>query len=228
MGIRGTKALRLGLGNLPRIKVARHASSNAGALSGDRSRDPLPNRAPSKGGFPVQAGLTVGGLALAGDTIAQFLEGQKKHGPAGKTAGGSGAAAAPSGGYDALRALRMTSFGFLFYGPGQKVWYDFLDARLIGKTTKNIAIKVLANQIMLGPVVLVSVFAWNFAWLGKLKELPAKYRRDMGPALVNGWKFWIPASVVNFTVVPLPARVAFMSSCGVFWNFYLSSLAGKS
>ena len=37
-----------------------------------------------------------------------------------------------------------------------------------------------------------------------------------------GWKFWVPASVVNFWVVPLQYRVLWMSTCGLFWAGYLS------
>ncbi|GJM93239.1 hypothetical protein PR202_ga09783 [Eleusine coracana subsp. coracana] len=58
---------------------------------------------------------------------------------------------------------------------------------------------------------------------GKLSELPSKYQNDALPTLLNGFKFWIPVSIVNFGIIPLPARVAFMSSCSIFWNFYLST-----
>ena len=41
-------------------------------------------------------------------------------------------------------------------------------------------------------------------------------------AVHAGWKFWVPASVVNFWVVPLQYRVLWMSTCGLFWAGYLS------
>jgi len=46
--------------------------------------------------------------------------------------------------------------------------------------------QVVANQVILGPCVLLVVFAWNFAWLGKARDIPDKYRRDFFPALVDG------------------------------------------
>lgn len=76
---------------------------------------------------------------------------------------------------------------------------------------------------MLGPAVVAVVFAWNFAWAGKLSDLPAKYKADYVSTMVDGWKFWVPAATVNFGVVPLQGRVGFMSLCSIFWNFYLSS-----
>lgn len=37
-----------------------------------------------------------------------------------------------------------------------------------------------------------------------------------------GWKFWIPASSINFWLVPVKQQVLYMSLCGVFWSAYLS------
>ncbi|KAF4375180.1 hypothetical protein F8388_017326 [Cannabis sativa] len=39
--------------------------------------------------------------------------------------------------------------------------------------------------------------------------------------------FWIPVSELNFWVVPLQARIAFMSMGSIFWNFCLSSTMNK-
>lgn len=60
-----------------------------------------------------------------------------------------------------------------------------------------------ANQLALGPVVLTSVFAWNLALTRQLSALPGKIQRDLPPTIVNGWKFWVPASGINFALVPL-------------------------
>ncbi|GBG79746.1 hypothetical protein CBR_g30010 [Chara braunii] len=174
-------------------------------------------------GFPIKAGITAGGLALAGDSIAQFVEKRRKR-----------AAMRPCcrkkvnmWEYDLSRMARMTSYGFLLYGPGSYWWYRFLDRVLPEQTVRNVAAKVVLNQVVLGPCVLLVVFAWNYAWMGRAKEIPKKYKDDFGHALVAGWKFWIPASVVNFKAVPLNGRVAFMSACAVFWNFYLSLVVSK-
>ena len=37
-----------------------------------------------------------------------------------------------------------------------------------------------------------------------------------------GWKFWVPASCINFWLVPLRYRVLYMSTCGLLWTGYLS------
>lgn len=46
--------------------------------------------------------------------------------------------------------------------------------------------QVLLNQIVLGPCVIAVVFAWNNLWLGKVSELPNKYKKDALPTLLYG------------------------------------------
>eukprot|EP00850_Spirogloea_muscicola_P018819 SM000176S03150 [mRNA] locus=s176:207395:209446:+ [translate_table: standard] len=171
--------------------------------------------------FPLKAAGIAGGLAVVGDGIAQGLDAVRRRRDAERATDGMAPccrkkALAKASQYDFVRAARMGSYGFLLYGPFSQKWYEFLEG------------VVIANQLILGPTVLLMVYGWNFLCMGKLRELPQKYKRDMWPSLVDGWKFWIPASVVNFGAVPLEARVAFMSTCAIFWNFYLSRSASKA
>lgn len=78
--------------------------------------------------------------------------------------------------------------------------------------------QVAANQLVLGPTVVASVFAWNAAWTGTLAAWPAKVRRDALPTLRKGWAFWIPASTLNFVLVPLRHQVLYMSCCSIVWT----------
>ncbi|OMO59538.1 Mpv17/PMP22 [Corchorus olitorius] len=105
--------------------------------------------------------------------------------------------------HDWLRALRMVSYGFLLYGPGSYAWYKRLDQCLPQQTPQNLMLKVLLNQIVLGPCVIAVVFAWKNLWLGKLSELPNKYQKDALPKLFYGFRFWIPVSVLNFWYICL-------------------------
>ncbi|KAK7263687.1 hypothetical protein RJT34_31281 [Clitoria ternatea] len=185
---------------------------------------------PTGGGyrFPLKQAVTAASLALTGDTIAQLTNRWKKAKEAGEVSGKhSDEFWSNLSDHDWLRALRMTSYGFLLYGPGSYAWYQCLDHFLPKPTVQNIILKVLLNQIVLGPCVIAVVFAWNNLWQQKLSELPEKYRSDALPTLLYGFRFWIPVSVLNFWVVPLQARVAFMSMGSIFWNFFLSSTLSK-
>ncbi|GLJ15362.1 hypothetical protein SUGI_0252030 [Cryptomeria japonica] len=180
--------------------------------------------------FPMKSAMTAASLALTGDTIAQFRDPNKSESNIQNPTPSDikDIVVAKLIKHDWLRALRMTTYGFLLYGPGSQAWYELLDRALPEQTLRNLSVKVTLNQIVLGPCVIAVVFAWNSLWQGKLKELPKKYQKDAIPTLIYGWKFWIPASVLNFGAVPLQARVAFMSCCSIFWNFYLSTTMGRS
>ncbi|CAM8887987.1 unnamed protein product [Rhodiola kirilowii] len=190
--------------------------------------------------FPINQAVTAGGLALTGDTIAQFNQRLRKRESGSEDKVGVNkkkhilsvhigfdVSQTLLSDHDWLRSLRMMSYGFLLYGPGSYAWYQFLDRFLPQQTAKNLLLKVLLNQVVLGPSVIAVIFAWNNLWLGKLKELPKKYQNDALPTLLLGLRFWIPVSILNFWVVPLQARVAFMSTGSIFWNFCLSSTMSK-
>ena len=90
-----------------------------------------------------------------------------------------------------------------------------------------LAAQVALNQLMLGPVVVTAVFAWNLGWTKRLAEFPAKWRRDTLPTLRKGWAFWVPASSINFAFVPLQFQVLYMSACGIVWTTILSAASAK-
>jgi protein Mpv17 len=94
--------------------------------------------------------------------------------------------------------------------------------------TRRLAPQVALNQLMLGPVVVTAVFAWNLGWSRRLAEFPAKWRRDTLPTLRKGWAFWVPASSINFAFVPLQFQVLYMSACGIVWTTILSAASAKA
>jgi protein Mpv17 len=160
---------------------------------------------------PLKAALTSGSLSASGDLLAQFAVSQFA-----KSAGKQPDA------YDPSRTARMFGFGFAFYGPFQFYWYNLLDWLMPLKSVPNFLAKVTANQLVLAPITLSTVFAWNLCLTGKRDELRGKLRRDLLPTMLNGWKFWVPAATLNFSVIPLEYQVLYMSCCGVLWTAYLS------
>lgn len=147
---------------------------------------------------------------------------------------GKRASGAPSSPWDAARTARLGGFGFCFYGPVMHYWYRALNAAFPTPAAAPLAsklapflTKVALNQLLLGPVVVSCVFAWTLGWTGRLAELPDKWRRDTLPTLRKGWSFWVPASSVNFALVPLRYQVLYMSACGVVWSSILSAASAK-
>ncbi|WOL20523.1 hypothetical protein Cni_G29328 [Canna indica] len=177
--------------------------------------------------FPLKQASIAASLTLTGDTVAQLRDRFVAHSRRSPESEDKDIVSALLSYHDWLRSLRMATYGFLLYGPGCYVWYEFLDHCMPAPTFLNMSTKVLLNQIILGPCVIAVIFAWNNLWLGKLAELPSKYQKDALPTLLYGFRFWIPVTIVNFTAIPLSARVAFMSTCSIFWNFYLSTTLSK-
>lgn len=178
--------------------------------------------------FPVKQAATAASLAFTGDTIAQLRHRWvTKKDTLSHSQDFKNTISTLLAEHDWIRASRMISYGFLLYGPGSFAWYQFLDCRLPRKNIPNLITKVLLNQVILGPSVIAVIFAWSKLWEGKLAELPNKYKKDALPTLFTGFRFWIPVSILNFGIVPLQTRVAFMSMASVFWNFYLSTTINK-
>ncbi|KAG5597284.1 hypothetical protein H5410_038516 [Solanum commersonii] len=149
--------------------------------------------------FPLKQAMTASSLALTGDTIAQlrdrWLKNKDNLPDPSHPKDMIGALLSE---HDWLRSIRMASYGFLLYGPGTYAWYSYLDRCMPKQSVENVMMKVLLNQIVLGPSVIAVIFAWNNLWLGKLSELPNKYQKDALPTLLFGFRFWIPVSILNF------------------------------
>ncbi|KAG2501722.1 hypothetical protein HYH03_000222 [Edaphochlamys debaryana] len=128
----------------------------------------------------------------------------------------------PAPAYDPTRTARMLGYGFTWYGPLQYYWYNLLEHLMPIKTTATFLTKVASNQLILAPITLSSVFAFNLALTGQAGNIGNKIRNDLWPNMQNGWKFWIPAASLNFYCVPLKYQVLYMSACGVLWTAYLS------
>eukprot|EP00850_Spirogloea_muscicola_P025290 SM002662S09958 [mRNA] locus=s2662:983:1464:- [translate_table: standard] len=122
----------------------------------------------------------------------------------------------------------MASYGALCYGPILHAWYAAMERFVSSSSARGTACKVVLSQVLLKPLLLVLVFAYNAAWTGRLRSLPDKCRRDLWPTMVAGWRFWVPASTANFALVPLHSRVLFSSACSLFWNTYVSMSAARA
>eukprot|EP00897_Mesotaenium_endlicherianum_P010360 jgi/Mesen1/9352/ME000061S08798 len=129
--------------------------------------------------------------------------------------------------YRPVRTLRMALYGFFLYGPILDTWYRGLDKLLPTGSLKSTVGKVVLSQTVLNPSLLLLVFAYNYAWMGKMQNLPEKYRRDLLPTMVNGWRFWIPVSCATFAFMPLQFRVLFSSLSSLMWNCYVSSTVAR-
>jgi len=139
-------------------------------------------------------------------------------------------------GYDFARTLRFFCFGFTI-SPLIGRWNSFLEhrfpLRLPRRTAGKVSFKALSKRVACDQVVIaplgLAIFIGSMGIMeGRdRKHIYKKYSDLYRPALITNWRVWPLAQLINFRYMPLPYRVPFQSTCGVFWTLYLSLLNSK-
>lgn len=137
-------------------------------------------------------------------------------------------------GWDAARTLRFFCFGFGI-SPLLGRWNVVLERRfpLCRRRSHKINFwalskRVAADQLLMAPFGLVLFVGCMGAMEGRsFAQIRERYSDMYSTALLANWKVWPMAQLINFRYTPLPYRIPFQSTCGVFWTLYLSLLNAK-
>ncbi|KAF8273757.1 hypothetical protein EI94DRAFT_1714868 [Lactarius quietus] len=133
--------------------------------------------------------------------------------------------------YDIPRTLRFFCFG-AGMSPIIGRWNRFLELKFPlpthgGKVTSLTALskRVVVDQLVMAPIGL-SIFLGSMGMMERRdpQHIRARFEDIYQPALLANWKIWPAAQFINFRFMPLPYRVPFQQTCGVFWTLYLSLL----
>ncbi|KAL0306771.1 UNVERIFIED_CONTAM: hypothetical protein Sradi_6094400 [Sesamum radiatum] len=93
--------------------------------------------------FPLRQAATAASLALTGDTIAQLHQRWVRNKDTlSRSEDFKDTASSLLSEHDWIRSLRMTSYGFLLYGPGSYAWYQLLDHCMPKQNVQNLMMKV--------------------------------------------------------------------------------------
>ncbi|KAI0735409.1 hypothetical protein C8Q76DRAFT_611041 [Earliella scabrosa] len=139
--------------------------------------------------------------------------------------------------YDIPRTMRFFAFGFGM-GPLIGRWNFFLERNfplrsLGGSNPGKVSLRALArrvgaDQLFMAPIGLVLFIGSMGMMEGRdSRHIAQRYKDLYKPALLANWQVWPLAQLINFRYMPLPYRVPFQSTCGVFWTLYLSLLNAK-
>ncbi|KAI0824119.1 hypothetical protein BC628DRAFT_1323069 [Trametes gibbosa] len=172
--------------------------------------------------------LTNGALNALGDVVAQFtqkvVEQQQDSHPRKQWR------------YDFPRTLRFFAFGFGM-GPVIGRWNLFLEQRFplrsVGNSAGKVSLRALArrvgaDQLFMAPIGLALFVGSMGVMEGRdASHIGQRYQDLYKPAILANWQVWPVAQLINFRFMPLPYRVPFQSTCGVFWTLYLSLLNAK-
>ncbi|KIY69644.1 hypothetical protein CYLTODRAFT_452393 [Cylindrobasidium torrendii FP15055 ss-10] len=131
--------------------------------------------------------------------------------------------------YDVTRTMRFFCFGVAM-SPLIGRWNTFLERRFPLRALNSNRVllrpllkRVACDQLIVAPLGLVAFLGSMSIMEGRnLAQTQEKFRDLYSTALIANWKVWPAAQLVNFRFMPLPYRVPFQSTCGVFWTLYLS------
>ncbi|CAL7933618.1 unnamed protein product [Xylocopa violacea] len=121
------------------------------------------------------------------------------------------------GTYNWPQIKRFAIYGCFIAGPMLHGWYKWLDSFYKGKTIKTVLLKLMVDQFILTPPLIVIFFTSMSLMEGKLNmldECKAKFLQTFKTSCV----YWLPIQFLNFLLVPPSLRVTFVSIAAFCWN----------
>ncbi|XP_017753350.1 PREDICTED: uncharacterized protein LOC108545974 [Eufriesea mexicana] len=118
--------------------------------------------------------------------------------------------------YNWARLKRYAIYGCFIAGPVLHGWYKWLDMFYKGKTMKIVFIKLLVDQFILTPPLIMMFFISMSLMEGKsnvLDECKDKFFQTFKTSCM----YWIPVQFLNFLLVPSTLRVSFVSIAAFCW-----------
>lgn len=155
----------------------------------------------------VAKSVTAASLTVAGDVVAQGIEGNFAPGGAGP---------------DLPRLARMGVWGLCIAGPLMHFWYRFLDTRIVGSGVSGVVKKLVVDQSVWAPSIVAGFFTYSALAEGLGPGGAWQRLSDVYvPAMKMNYMLWPAANVINFAFVPPMHRVLYVSSVALVWNTYV-------
>lgn len=127
------------------------------------------------------------------------------------------------GPFDFHRSMVLASFGFFFHGPAGHVVYDNLDKVIDGKGPREIAAKIMVDQVLWCPIFMICYFTYiGFANGEMPATILAKIHSDLWTAVQGSWKVWILAHAIQFRYVATKHRIVYINCVEVCFIMFLS------
>ncbi|RLU19799.1 hypothetical protein DMN91_008358 [Ooceraea biroi] len=118
--------------------------------------------------------------------------------------------------YNRSQLKRFAIYGCFLAGPILHGWYKWLDAFYSGTSTGIVIRKLLADQFILTPPLLVVFFTSMSLMEAKsdvLRECKIKFLHTFQTSCA----YWLPVQLVNFMLIPPSLRVTYVSIAAFCW-----------
>lgn len=124
--------------------------------------------------------------------------------------------------YDFERTTQMTLSGFTS-GIICHHWYKYLDKVITGRSLQTVIKKLLLDQFICSPVIILSFFG-TIAILEEnpLENFTAEVQEKFWTLYKAEWYVWPPAQIINFYFLPTKYRVLYDSTISLGYDVYTS------
>lgn len=149
-------------------------------------------------------GVTSGLISATGDVICQYLT-------------------SPDEPWDLTRTAHFLFMGTFWVAPITHVWYDALSTRIIpgARSRTKVFQRLMLDQFGMAPLFVPSFMAG--LWILEGRDKIWEPLLEVAPEVIQAnWALWIPAQVVNFSLIPLNYQVLFSNVVALVWTVYFS------
>lgn len=169
---------------------------------------------PSTLGHPLVSMMaTSGALWALGDILAQIVERLAKAAPS----------AASARRLDLWRTARLAVFSSCCWAPCTYLWFATLESEIPGADASAALRRMLADQCLYAPLVILALFAVVGALEGQsFRAICAKVRHGFAPTLLSNWMLWPAAQFAIQGFVSLEYRLVAANLINVPWTAYLA------
>ncbi|XP_072947520.1 mpv17-like protein 2 [Epargyreus clarus] len=102
-------------------------------------------------------------------------------------------------------------------------WYNFLDKVIIGRTFDMVIKKLLLDQFICSPVVILSFFATVAVFEDNpLENFNDEVKEKFWTLYRAEWLVWPPAQIINFYFLPTKYRVVYDNTISLGYDIYTS------
>lgn len=146
------------------------------------------------------------GISMCGDVLEQTYEIQTKQQPR----------------WDIERTSQM-AFSGSTAGCLCHYWYIFLDKVIIGRTFDMVIKKLILDQCICSPIIILSFFATVAIFEDDpIENLTEEVREKFWTLYKAEWVVWPPAQIINFYLLPTRYRVAYDNTVSLGYDVYTS------
>lgn len=124
--------------------------------------------------------------------------------------------------YDYLRTAHM-SFSGSVAGVICHNWYIFLDKIIVGRTFDMVMKKLMLDQFICSPVIIMSFFATVAIFEeAPLQNFTEEVKDKFWTLYKAEWVVWPPAQIINFYYLPTKYRVLYDNTISLCYDVYTS------